>query len=96
MATLMECRYSKLTRCQVPLALAFDESQEMGEPSPLPESAIRTGQCRHACPLRSVESHVIPAKAGIHRPWVPACAGTTAVVSFIPLGEPQAQVHSVV
>jgi hypothetical protein len=32
-------------------------------------------------PLRSVESHVIPAKAGIHRAWVPASAGTTAFVT---------------
>jgi hypothetical protein len=37
---------------------------------------------------------VIPAKAGIHRAWVPAYAGTTAFVTFISVGGPQAHVHS--
>ena len=50
----------------------------------------------------SVESHVIPAKlvlragggAGIDRAWVPAYAGTTAFVTFISMGGPQAHGHS--
>ena len=37
----------------------------------------------------SVESHVIPAKAGIHRKWVPAFAGTT-FETFKRMGGPQA------
>ena len=35
--------------------------------------------------LCSVESHVIPAKAGIHRSWVPACVGTTKFATFRPM-----------
>jgi hypothetical protein len=42
----------------------------------------------------SVESHVVPAKAGIQRAWVPAYAGTTAFVTFISMGGPQAHGHS--
>jgi len=34
----------------------------------------------------SLENHVIPAEAGIHWNWVPAFAGTTTEVIFIPLG----------
>ena len=44
--------------------------------------------------FRSVESHVIPAKAGIHRPWVPPSVGRTAFVANIPGGGPQAHEHS--
>jgi hypothetical protein len=47
--------------------------------------------------LRSLENHpgrVIPAKAGIHRAWVPASAGTTALVTFVSMGGPQAHGHS--
>jgi len=33
----------------------------------------------------SFESHVIPAKAGIHRTGVPACAVTTTFVTFSPM-----------
>ena len=36
-----------------------------------------------------VASYVIPAQAGIHRTWVPACAGTTRFVSFVSTGGPQ-------
>ena len=42
----------------------------------------------------SLENHVIPAEAGIHWNWVPAFAGTTTQVIFIPLGGPQAHDHS--
>jgi hypothetical protein len=38
--------------------------------------------------LRCVESHVIPAKAGIHRKWVPAFAGTTTLEAFMRMGGP--------
>ena len=38
----------------------------------------------------SVESHVIPAKAGIHLTWVPAFAGTTTYVTFRSMGGPRA------
>ena len=48
--------------------------------------------------LRSLENHVIPAKAGIHRlpnqRWAPAFGGATTVVIFIPLGGSQAHAHS--
>ena len=51
--------------------------------------------------LRSPENRtddVIPAKAGIHLSpnpeWVPAFAGTTAFVTLIPVGGPQAHGHS--
>ena len=42
----------------------------------------------------SPENHVIPAEAGIHWNWVPAFAGTTTQVIFIPLDGPQAHGHS--
>jgi hypothetical protein len=41
----------------------------------------------------SLESHVIPAQAGIHR-WTPAFAGVTALVTFIPTGGPMAHGNS--
>jgi hypothetical protein len=43
----------------------------------------------------SVESHVIPAQAGIHTTWAPAFAGATRMGIFIQLGGPQAHENSV-
>ena len=43
---------------------------------------------------RSLESPVIPAKAGIHPTWVPAYAGTTAYSPFISIRGPKAHDHS--
>ena len=52
------------------------------------------GLCiRFGIPRFSVESSVIPAKAGINRTWVPACAGTTAFVTFRAVGGPQVHSH---
>ena len=61
--------------------------------------ASRSGPISWASPgrdssPRSVESHVIRAKAGIHRAWVPAYAGTTGFVTFIPMSGPQAHGHA--
>jgi hypothetical protein len=48
--------------------------------------------------LRSLEDHVIPAKAGIHcspgQQWTPAFAGVTTHVIFIPLGGSKTRDHS--
>jgi hypothetical protein len=46
--------------------------------------------------LRSLESHVIPAKAGIQfvEAWTPACAGVTKPAAFTSMGGPQAYGHS--
>ena len=43
------------------------------------DSRFRGNDVQSGCTL----TIVIPAKAGIHRTWVPACAGTTAYVTFI-------------
>jgi hypothetical protein len=53
---------------------------------------------RQDCSLRAVESHVIPAKAGIQFVvvlWTPNCAGVTRAVTFISLAGPQAHDRSV-
>jgi hypothetical protein len=44
----------------------------------------------------SVESHVIPAKAGTQLvgTWTPACAGVTKPTTFMSMGGPQAHDHS--
>jgi hypothetical protein len=47
-----------------------------------------SANCRDAS-LRSLESHVIPAKAGIQfvfPKWTPACAGLTARLSYLGVG----------
>jgi len=54
---------------------------------------LRRNESEQDSSLRSVESHVIPAKAGIHPTWVPAYAGTTAFVTFISMGGPWAHAH---
>jgi len=41
-----------------------------------------------------VTNVVVPAKAGIHRKWVPASAGTTTLVTYTSMGGPQARGHS--
>jgi len=46
--------------------------------------------------LRSVESRVIPPKAGIHLTWAPAFAGAMRMGIFIKLGGPQVHGNSVV
>jgi hypothetical protein len=43
----------------------------------------------------SVESHVIPAEAGIHLTWAPAFAGATRMGIFIQLRWPKAHEKSV-
>ena len=45
----------------------------------------------------SLESHVIPAKAGIQfvaAAWTPTCTGVTKPMTFISVGGLQAHVHS--
>ena len=57
-------------------------------------SSLRPRPCGPG--LHSLESHVIPAKAGIRLvgTWTPACAGVTKRKTFISMGGPQADAHS--